>query len=129
MSRHRMTNRTHSEYSTRLGEEQPTEKLDGPIFCGSRKNRKYKIDIYVLDTVRVKWPSSSHTRSREGHASWTQFSSTKPKTHSPALKTHFVVLFIFLYFPLSGRKKNKTKHLFVMVQSSHNELYWLFHRL
>lgn len=63
-----------------LGEEQPTEKLDGPIFCGSRKNRKYKIDIYALDTVRVKWPSSSHTRSiEEAHASWTHFSSTKPK--------------------------------------------------
>lgn len=42
-----------------LGEEQPTEKLDWPIFCGSRKNRKYKIYRYILDTVRVKWPSSS----------------------------------------------------------------------
>lgn len=26
-----------------LGEEQPTEKLDWPIFCGSRENRKHKI--------------------------------------------------------------------------------------
>lgn len=115
-----------------LGEAQPTEKLDWPIFCGSRKNRKYKIDIYVLDTVRVKWPSSSHTRSREGHASWTQFSSTKPKTHSPAFEDSLCgFVYISVFPPLWEKEKqnNKTKHLFVMVQSSHNELYWLFHRL
>lgn len=96
-----------------LGEEQPTEKLDGPIFCGSRKNRKYKIDIYALDTVRVKWPSSSHTRSiEEAHASWTHFSSTKPKTHSPAFEDSLGgFAYISVFPPLwEKEKQNKTFH-------------------
>lgn len=61
MSRHSVTNRNTWQILNTLSEEQPTEKLDWPIFCGSRKNRE---NTKKLDMVRVKWLSSSRTQHR-----------------------------------------------------------------
>lgn len=40
MSRHSVTNRNTWQTLNTLSEEQPTEKLDWPIFCGSRENKE-----------------------------------------------------------------------------------------
>lgn len=39
MSRHTLTNGNTWQILNTLREEPPTEKLDWPIFCGSRKNK------------------------------------------------------------------------------------------
>lgn len=40
MSRHTVTNGDTWQILNTLSEEQPTEKLDWPIFCGSRRNKE-----------------------------------------------------------------------------------------
>lgn len=72
MSRHSVTNRNTWQILNTHGEKQPTEKLDWPIFCGSRKNRE-NTKKKKLDMVRVKWLSGTRTLSIEFHASWTHF--------------------------------------------------------
>lgn len=123
MSRHRVTNRTHSKYSTHSVRSNLQKSLIGPSFVEAERteNRKY---IYILDTVRVKWPSSSHTLSIEFHASWTHLSSTKPKIHSPAFEDSLCgFVYVSVFPPSLGERKNKTKNFIVMVLSSHNELH------
>lgn len=71
MSRHSVTHRNTGQTLNTLREEQPTEKLDWPVFCGSRKNKENTKE--KLDTVSVQRLSSPHTLSREFHASGTHF--------------------------------------------------------
>lgn len=40
MSRHSVTHGDTWQTLNTLREEQPTEKLDGPVFCGSRENKE-----------------------------------------------------------------------------------------
>lgn len=97
MSRHSVTNRNTWQTLNTLSEEQPTEKLDWPIFCGSRKNKENTKKKKKLDMVRVKPLSSSRTLSREFHASWTHFTRQHRAKNSfpfgPALKTHLLFCF------------------------------------
>lgn len=94
-----------------LGEEQPTEKLDWPIFCGSSEKQKTEnIWRYRLDTVRVKWPSSSQHSCHRIPCFVDTFQQHKAKSPFSCLWTHCVVLFVFLCFPPSqGERENKTK--------------------
>lgn len=74
------------------------KSLMGPSFVEAERTRKYKKKKnYILDMVRVKPLSSSHTLSREFHASWTHFTRQHRAKNSfpfgPALKTHSLSCF------------------------------------
>lgn len=96
MSRHTVTNGDTWQILNTLSEEQPTEKLDWPIFCGSRRNKENTREKKV-DMVRVKRLSSWHTLSIEFHASWTHFTRQDSAKNSfpfkPASKTRLLFRF------------------------------------
>lgn len=124
MPRHSATNRNTWQILNTLGEEQPTEKLDWPIFCGSRENREDK-KKKKLDMVRVKWLSGSRTLSIEFHASWTHFTRQHRAKNSfpfrPALKTYYFVLCFFLFL-ITLRRGKENVYFIVVVPNSHTEL-------
>ena len=70
MSQHNVTHRNTWQTRDTLREEQPTEKLDWPVFCGSRKNKENakKKKKKKKDMVRVQPLSSLYTLSRKFHA-------------------------------------------------------------
>lgn len=117
MSRHSVTNTR--QIPNTLSEEQPTEKLDGPIFCGSRKNRE-NTKKKKLDMVRVRWPSSSRTCRVSCFLDTFHRAAQSQKLtpFRPALKTH---LFCFC-FCLNPFQKRERKTFIAAVPNSHREL-------
>ena len=106
MSRHSVTHGDTWQTLNTLREEQPTEKLDGPVFCGSREK---KIQKKKLDMVSIQRLSSSHTLSREFHTSGTHFTRQCRAKNSfpfrPALKTPLLFFFFFNNSFLEERKR------------------------